>query len=69
MLGDSVVVEMGVISTDFATEAGDGGGAFALGDGVGYDALVGVSSGMPACLLYTSPSPRDHQPSRMPSSA
>ena len=22
-----------------------------------------------ACLLYTSPSPRDHQPSRMPSSA
>ena len=21
------------------------------------------------CLLYTSPSPRDHQPSRMPSSA
>jgi hypothetical protein len=39
---------MGVISTDFATEAGDGGGAFALGDGVGYDALVGVSSGMPA---------------------
>jgi len=48
VLGDSVVVEMGVISTDFATEAGDGGGAFALGDGVGYDALVGVSSGMPA---------------------
>ena len=23
----------------------------------------------PTCLLYTSPSPRDHQPSRMPSSA
>ena len=23
----------------------------------------------PNCLLYTSPSPRDHQPSRMPSSA
>ena len=22
-----------------------------------------------SCLLYTSPSPRDHQPSRMPSSA
>ena len=48
MLGDSVVVEMGVTSADFATEAGDGGGAFALGDGVGYDALVGVSRGMPA---------------------
>ena len=24
---------------------------------------------MRGCLLYTSPSPRDHQPSRMPSSA
>ena len=25
--------------------------------------------GIKGCLLYTSPSPRDHQPSRMPSSA
>ena len=30
---------------------------------------VGKYIGANACLLYTSPSPRDHQPSRMPSSA
>ena len=30
---------------------------------------AGVSSGANACLLYTSPSPRDRQKSRMPSSA
>ena len=35
---------------------------------VGY--LLGVITGMPQfCLLYTSPSPRDRQKSRMPSSA
>ena len=31
--------------------------------------LVDVSSSMGYCLLYTSPSPRDRQKSRMPSSA
>ena len=30
---------------------------------------LAVSSGIPACLLYTSPSPRDGATSRMPSSA
>ena len=29
----------------------------------------GISGGDPACLLYTSPSPRDAHESRMPSSA
>ena len=29
----------------------------------------GTSGHVENCLLYTSPSPRDHQPSRMPSSA
>ena len=29
----------------------------------------GLGEGILICLLYTSPSPRDHQPSRMPSSA
>ena len=31
--------------------------------------LVLVAAGSGACLLYTSPSPRDRQKSRMPSSA
>ena len=30
--------------------------------------IIGLYAGM-ACLLYTSPSPRDRQKSRMPSSA
>ena len=30
---------------------------------------IGVATGMVLCLLYTSPSPRDRQKSRMPSSA
>ena len=30
---------------------------------------VAQESGHPSCLLYTSPSPRDRQKSRMPSSA
>ena len=31
--------------------------------------LTGAGRGFCACLLYTSPSPRDRQKSRMPSSA
>ena len=31
--------------------------------------ILNPSSGAPGCLLYTSPSPRDRQKSRMPSSA
>ena len=34
--------------------------------GIGSDGLGGINKG---CLLYTSPSPRDRQKSRMPSSA
>ena len=30
---------------------------------------LGFGTGLNACLLYTSPSPRDRQKSRMPSSA
>ena len=36
---------------------------------VGGDALLVLDLGLDACLLYTSPSPRDRQKSRMPSSA
>ena len=32
----------------------------------GFDVIIGLYEG---CLLYTSPSPRDRQKSRMPSSA
>ena len=35
--------------------------------GVGVLVEIGVTEGV--CLLYTSPSPRDRQKSRMPSSA
>ena len=37
----------------------------------GYSAadVVRLRGSMPICLLYTSPSPRDRQKSRMPSSA
>ena len=31
--------------------------------------LAGAAAAITACLLYTSPSPRDRQKSRMPSSA
>ena len=47
-------------SEDSARSGGRGGAA----DGVGHG-LYGTG----ACLLYTSPSPRDRQKSRMPSSA
>ena len=55
-----------------AVEDGGGDGGVAVEDGgpllVG---LVGGEHDGPAlvCLLYTSPSPRDRQKSRMPSSA
>ena len=42
------------------------GDDFTKGLGTGGDPEVGESC---ACLLYTSPSPRDRQKSRMPSSA
>ena len=37
--------------------------------GLDIDAIRVVSQGINSCLLYTSPSPRDRQKSRMPSSA
>ena len=40
-------------------------------DGLGLDSIDALELGIAikACLLYTSPSPRDRQKSRMPSSA
>ena len=41
-----------------------------LGDVVLFDVSEGIAKGKALdCLLYTSPSPRDRQKSRMPSSA
>ena len=34
-----------------------------------YQYAIEINPDSPACLLYTSPSPRDRQKSRMPSSA
>ena len=44
-------------------------GGFSFGDYLRCGALAGRSPIMNACLLYTSPSPRDYAASRMPSSA
>ena len=40
-----------------------------LGDRLLPGFTPGLANGNGACLLYTSPSPRDRQKSRMPSSA
>ena len=39
-----------------------------INDALDVKAIVGKAT-YPSCLLYTSPSPRDRQKSRMPSSA
>ena len=39
------------------------------GDNMSVRKLIGVTRFSNICLLYTSPSPRDRQKSRMPSSA
>ena len=51
-----------------------GYGLAAIGPGIGIGLIAGnavqaMARQPEACLLYTSPSPRDRQKSRMPSSA
>ncbi len=44
-------------------------GVIDMGDGLGVAFKIESHNHPSACLLYTSPSPRDRQKSRMPSSA
>ena len=55
----------------YVTRGGNWGGYYGLGYSYPYYGYYGYRSGWDydPCLLYTSPSPRDRQKSRMPSSA
>ena len=66
------------VDADFLVVAGGASGGGSLGGGGGAGGLRtsygstsggGASNESKICLLYTSPSPRDRQKSRMPSSA
>ena len=70
----ATVGDPGVLPTDWIN-ASEGTNDLCTGGGTTYQNCLdwGVNSGGTAssntCLLYTSPSPRDRQKSRMPSSA
>ena len=55
-------LEASVVLLSYRNQSGHGTGFF-------VDGKPGVCSVLTACLLYTSPSPRDSRRSRMPSSA
>ena len=57
-----------VLKTTGVPPAGDNGSYF-QSFGPGYRNVLALIPGTVACLLYTSPSPRDKRQSRMPSSA
>ena len=54
---------------DFAKETGNQVNYQAVGSGSGVRQFTAETIDFGACLLYTSPSPRDMRRSRMPSSA
>ena len=58
-----------VAQNDGGFGGGGGGSRGCGGSGAGGGFSGGMNSGCYACLLYTSPSPRDQRGSRMPSSA
>ena len=60
---DSIIAAASVIAAGLAI------GLAAIGPGIGQGNAAGQAVEGIACLLYTSPSPRDLSTSRMPSSA
>ena len=76
VLGLAAVIALGIAMLPFAVKAaGSDSGSSGSSDGSGYTVAVASKEMRKAtvmiknCLLYTSPSPRDRQKSRMPSSA
>ena len=78
--GDNVLLEGGqgtLLDVDhgtypFVTSSNPTAGGAATGSGIGptkITRVIGIVKAYTTCLLYTSPSPRDRQKSRMPSSA
>ena len=66
---DHFSVDKEVVKADaITTFQVKGGGRYNLDDRLSAFANIGYVE-KPPCLLYTSPSPRDRQKSRMPSSA
>ena len=71
----SFLSEQPTVNTNSGANAGFSAGATAAGPVAGFDPVLIslIRRSMPNlvayCLLYTSPSPRDRQKSRMPSSA
>ena len=66
--GTTITLSSGDMTLDVAGDIvldADGGDVFVKDAGTTFGSLTNTSG----CLLYTSPSPRDRQKSRMPSSA
>ena len=69
---DIIVVGTGLAGASAAATLGELGynvKAFTFHDSPRRAHSIAAQGGINACLLYTSPSPRDRQKSRMPSSA
>ena len=63
--GEVTITEMNWASSAVVTAVSK----FIMEQGYGCSVVKVPSATLPACLLYTSPSPRDQRGSRMPSSA
>ena len=61
--------EVNILGVNLNSNPASGGNVNAIYESCEVNLLVPESSTGTACLLYTSPSPRDRQKSRMPSSA